>query len=159
MQGMSLLIVSTKIQIQKPHMHWPPQNPSLYNPSFFIDSYDAYGSNWLSRKSRKKKENPWFSILCYVCSLSLIFFFYRFLHFDQTSGCYYFDLIAIVVWVFFQQPNSEIGIGCDDFVILSVCLDLNYKQLRLRFLTFFFFVFQPHYLTKSTVNSTPMHCS
>ena len=139
MEEMSLLIVSTKIQIQKPHMHWPPQNPSLYNPSFFIDSYNAYGSIWLLRKSRKSKEKSWFSVLCYVCSLNLILFFYRFLHLDQTSGCYYFDLIAIVVWVFFQQPNSEIGIGCDDFDILSVCLDSNYKQLRLRFLTFFFF--------------------
>ena len=35
MQGMSLLIASAKIQIQKPHLRWPPQNPSLYNPFFF----------------------------------------------------------------------------------------------------------------------------
>ena len=34
MQGMSLLIVSVEIQIQKPHLRWPPQNPSLYNPLF-----------------------------------------------------------------------------------------------------------------------------
>ena len=38
MQGMSLLIVSAEIQIQKPHLRWPPQNPSLYNSffSFFL---------------------------------------------------------------------------------------------------------------------------
>ena len=41
---------------------------------------------------------------------------------------------------------------------LCMCLDSNYKQLCLCFLTFFFW-FQPHYLTKSTVNSAPMHCS
>ena len=36
MQGMSLLIVSAEIQIQKPHLRWPPQNPSLYNSFFFF---------------------------------------------------------------------------------------------------------------------------
>ena len=36
MEEMSLLIVSTKIQIQKPHLRWPPHNPSLYNPFFFF---------------------------------------------------------------------------------------------------------------------------
>ena len=75
MQGMSLLIAFAKIQIQKPHLSWPPQNSSLYNPFFFfIDSYDAYGPVWLPRKSRKRKENSGFSVLCCVCSLSLIFF-------------------------------------------------------------------------------------
>ena len=35
MQGMSLLIAFAKIQIQKPHLRWPPQNSSLCNPFFF----------------------------------------------------------------------------------------------------------------------------
>ena len=74
MQGMSLLIVSAEIQIQKPHLRWPPQNPSLYNSFFFLKN-DVYGSVWLPRKSGKKKENYGFSVLCCVCSLSLIFIF------------------------------------------------------------------------------------
>ena len=67
MQGMSLLIASANIQIQKPHLRWPPQNPSLYNPFFFslilMMLMGLFGCREIKEKERK------FWIFCFVLCL------------------------------------------------------------------------------------------
>ena len=72
--------------------------------------------------------------------------------------CMYLD----IRWMFYLyglilHDHCSMGVMS---ILLRGSLDSNYKWLHLRFLTFFFFFwFQLHYLTNSTMNSARMHCS
>ena len=79
--------------------------------------------------------------------------------------CFKFIYWNFLLWNLFESWENDWEISRK--IAFSECnqtlrrsLDSKYKWLRLRFLTlFFFFLFQPHYLTKSAVNSARMHCS
>jgi len=87
MQGMSLLIVSVEIQIQKPHLRWPPQNPSLYNPLFIyffplilMMFMGLFGCQ--ENLGKRKKIMVFYFVLCLFTQFYLFYFilFYKFIY-------------------------------------------------------------------------------
>ena len=108
MQGMSLLIASAKIQIQKPHLRWPPQNPSLYNPFFFHWFLWCLWVCLVVEKIKEKERKFWIFcfVLCLFTQFDLFYFIFIFILWafafglDEWMLLFWFDCCCCCLGIF-----------------------------------------------------------